>query len=60
MQYDLSSKITLERTPERYYRSEDMIENLRQTRYEKLCTNIYADIDEGYRSIAQTIASLIH
>jgi len=59
MQYDLSSKITLERTPERYYRSEDMIENLRQTRYEKLRTNIYADIDEGYRSIAQTISNLI-
>jgi len=59
MQYDLSSKITLERTPERYYRTEDMIENLRQTRYEKLHTSIYADIDEGLRSIAQKVASLI-
>lgn len=59
MQYDLSSKITLERTPERYYRSDDMIESLRQTRYEKLRTNIYADADEGSRSIAQKVADLI-
>ena len=59
MQYDLSSKITLERTPERYYRLDDMIENLRQTRYEKLRTNIYADADEGSRSIAQKISTLI-
>ena len=60
MQYDLSSRITLERTPERYYRSDDMIERLRQTRYEKLRTIIYADANEGARSIAQKVATLIH
>jgi glucosamine-6-phosphate deaminase len=59
MQYDLSSKITLERTPERYYRSNDMIESLRQTRYEKLRTNIYADSKEGAFVIAQKVAALI-
>ena len=59
MNYDLSSKITLERTPERYYRSTDMIENLRQTRYEKLNTKIYADSNEGAYQIAQNVASLI-
>ena len=59
MQYDLSSKITLERTPERYFRSTDMIENLRQTRYEKLRTNIYADATEGSLSVAQKVAGLI-
>jgi len=59
MQYDLSSKITLERTPERYFRPGDMIENLRQTRYEKLRTSIYADTTEGARSIAQKVATLI-
>lgn len=59
MEYDLSSKITLERTPERYYRSNDMIESLRQTRYEKLRTSIYANSNEGAYSIAQKIASLI-
>ena len=59
MQYDLSSKITLERTPERYYHSTDMIESLRQTRYEKLRTNIYADSTEGAIAIAQKVATLI-
>lgn len=59
MYYDLSSKITLERTPERYFRSTDMIESLRQTRYEKLRTNIYADSNEGACSIAQKVATLI-
>jgi len=59
MQYDLSSRITLERTPERYFRPGDMIESLRQTRYEKLRTSIYADTTEGARSIAQKVATLI-
>ena len=59
MKYDLSSKITLERTPERYYRSNDMIESLRQTRYEKLRTKIFSESDEGAGFIAQNIATLI-
>jgi len=59
MLYDLSSKITLERTPERYFRSTDMIESLRQTRYEKLRTSIYADAGEGALAIAQKVATLI-
>ena len=59
MQLDLSSKIALERTPERYYRKTDMIESLRQTRYEKLGTNIYKDADEGAKQIAQKVANLI-
>ena len=60
MQYDLSSKITLERTPERYYHSGDMIESLRQTRYEKLRTNVFSDTAEGAIRIAQNVATLIH
>jgi len=59
MKYDLSSKITLERTPERYYQSNDMIESLRQTRYEKLSTKIFTESDEGAVLIAQNIAALI-
>jgi glucosamine-6-phosphate deaminase len=59
MKYDLSSKITLERTPERYYRSNDMIESLRQTRYEKLRTKIFSNSNEGVNFIAQNIATLI-
>ncbi|MDD2799622.1 MAG: glucosamine-6-phosphate deaminase [Bacteroidales bacterium] len=59
MLYDLSSKITLERTPERYYRPTDTIESLRQTRYEKLRTDIYTDANEGAKAIALDVASLI-
>lgn len=59
MEYDLSSKITLERTPERYYRNTDMIESLRQTRYEKLRTRIFAEAHEGSLSVAQKIADII-
>jgi glucosamine-6-phosphate deaminase len=59
MQYDLSSKISLERTPERYYRLTDMVESLQQTRYEKLQTNIYADSIEGSLVIAKKISTLI-
>jgi 6-phosphogluconolactonase/Glucosamine-6-phosphate isomerase/deaminase len=59
MEFDLSSKITLERIPERYYRPIDMIEGLRQTRFEKLRTKIYKDSEEGANQIAQSIASLI-
>jgi len=40
MQYDLSSQITLEQTPERYYRPGDTIESLRQTRFEN-CVQKY-------------------
>jgi len=59
MSFDLSSKITIERIPERYYRPTDMIESLRQTRFEKLRTNIYKDSDEGSKDVAQVIATLI-
>jgi glucosamine-6-phosphate deaminase len=59
MLYDLSSKITLERTPERYYQSNDVIESLRQTRYEKLRTKIYSNSNEGALAIAQKVAALI-
>jgi len=59
MQYDLSSKITLERTPERYYRQDDVLESLRQTRNEKIKTEIFSDATEGAKSIAQTVAALI-
>lgn len=59
MQYDLSSKITLERIPERYFRSNDMIESLRQTRYEKLRTNIYSSAEDGALDVAKKVATLI-
>ncbi|MCK9311331.1 MAG: glucosamine-6-phosphate deaminase [Bacteroidales bacterium] len=59
MELDLSSKITLERIPERYYKPTDMIENLRQTRFERLRTNIYKDSVVGAHYIAKNIANLI-
>ena len=59
MQYDLSSKITLERISERYYRPTDVIETIRQTRYEKLRTVIYETEHEGSKTIASELASLI-
>jgi len=60
MKFDLSSKIILEHIPERYYRSSDMIESLRQKRFEKLRTNIYKNEAEGAIFAAQRIAELIH
>jgi glucosamine-6-phosphate deaminase len=60
MNFNLSSKITLERIPERYYRPADAFESLRQTRYEKLRTEVFTNEKEGSRAIAKEIAELIN
>lgn len=59
MHFDLSSKITLERTPERYYRPIDAIDKIRQTQYEKIDTEIFDDETLGSKQIAAEIATLI-
>jgi glucosamine-6-phosphate deaminase len=59
MNFDLSSKITLERIPERYYRPVDAYETLRQTRFEKLQADIYTCENDGSKAIAQEISDLI-
>lgn len=59
MNLNLSSKITLERIPERYYRPVDAFEKLRQTRYEKLQTEIFTSVKDGAKLIAAEIAELI-
>lgn len=59
MQFDLSSKITLERIPERYYCPEDAIDKIRQTQFEKIDTEIYDDEKQGSKQIAAEIASII-
>ena len=59
MQFDLSSEITLEMIPERYYKPVDMIEGLRQKRFEKLPASIYNNAREGSVFIAKHIAELI-
>ena len=56
---DLSSKITLERIPQRYYRPADALEAVRQSRFEKLRTDIFDDEVEGAVNVAQEIAALI-
>ncbi|MFV0470989.1 MAG: glucosamine-6-phosphate deaminase [Paludibacteraceae bacterium] len=56
---DLSSKITLERTSKRYYRPADALEAMRQTRYEKLKTDIYETEKKGAVAVANEIAQLI-
>lgn len=56
---DLSSKITLERIPQRYYRPADALEAVRQSRFEKLRTDIFDDEVEGSVNVAQEIATLI-
>lgn len=59
MKFNLSSEISLEMIPERYYHTVDMIEGLRQKRFEKLDTKIYKDSIEGSRFVADKIAALI-
>lgn len=59
MQFDLSSKITLERIPERYYRPVDAMDRIRQTQFEKIDTEIYDDEKQGSKQIAAEIAAVI-
>ena len=59
MNFDLSSKITIERIPERYYRPADAFETLRQTRFEKLHSDIFTSDSEGSKSVALEIKALI-
>ena len=59
MIFDLSSKITLERIPKKYFRPSDPLEATRQSRYEKLRTDIYETEKEGAQSVANEIAALI-
>jgi glucosamine-6-phosphate deaminase len=59
MIYNLSSKITLERIPVRYYRPTDAIETIRQTRYEKLRTEIFETANKASQEVAKNIATLI-
>ncbi|HPT44069.1 MAG TPA: glucosamine-6-phosphate deaminase [Paludibacteraceae bacterium] len=59
MIFDLSSKITLERIPEKYFRSTDPLEATRQSRYEKLRTEIFETEKEGALAVAKEISALI-
>lgn len=59
MHFDLSSKITLERIPEQYYKPADLIEKIRQSQYEKIETEIHDEPHHASRQIASEIATLI-
>ncbi|HPW67473.1 MAG TPA: glucosamine-6-phosphate deaminase, partial [Salinivirgaceae bacterium] len=59
MQLDLSSKITLERIPERYYQARNAIEKIRQTQFEKIDTEIFDSEVAGSAYIAEEIATII-
>ena len=55
MQLDLSSKITLERIPERYYQPANEIEKISQTQFEKIETEIFESAKKGSKAIAAEI-----
>jgi glucosamine-6-phosphate deaminase len=59
MNFDLSSKITLERIPERYYKPADLIEKIRQTQFEKIETEIFDEAIVASKQVAHEIADLI-
>lgn len=59
MKTDLSSQITLERIPLRYYRPTDAFEQTALTRYEKIDTQIYESSKEASNFIARRIADEI-
>jgi len=55
MRLDLSSHITLERVPKRYYRPENDFEEYNLARYEKLPVEIYEDSREAAKKVANEI-----
>lgn len=54
MNFNLSAEITLENIPERYYHMADMIEALRQQRFEKIRTYIQKSQQVGSIFAAQS------
>lgn len=59
MRTNLSSQITLNRTPERYYRPVDAFEWAALTRFEKVPVEISDDALRGSKKVAAEIAGLI-
>lgn len=55
MKTDLSSQITLERIPQRYYHPTDAFEASALTRYEKIDTQIYESVKSASNYIARKI-----
>ncbi|MBQ0050115.1 MAG: glucosamine-6-phosphate deaminase [Bacteroidales bacterium] len=59
MKTNLSSQITLNSVPEKYYRPTDNIERSVLTRFEKIPTEIFKTSDEASRQVAEQIAKII-
>ena len=59
MRTNLSSQITLDRIPERYYRPTDAFELAGLTRFEKMPVEIYDDALRGSKKVAAEIVRLI-
>ena len=55
MRLDLSSQISLERIPQRYYRPENAFEESSLTRNEKIKTRIFESIEKGSAKAAREI-----
>jgi len=55
MRLDLSSQISLERIPQRYYKPENAFEESALTRYEKINTRIFETIEKGSIKVAKEI-----
>ncbi len=55
MKLDLSSQISLERVPQKYYRPENAFEDSALTRYEKIKTRIFESVDKGSAKVAREI-----
>ena len=60
MRKDLSSQITLDRIPERFYRPRDAFEQAALTRFEKVPVEIYENANDGSKKVAAEIATQIH
>jgi glucosamine-6-phosphate deaminase len=59
MRLDISSQISLTRVSKKYYQPDDVFELSRVTRHEKVRTEIFENENQGSRSIAAEIATLI-
>ena len=55
MRLDLSSQITLERIPQKYYRPANAFEDSALTRYEKIKTRIFESMEKGSARAAREI-----
>ena len=55
MKLNLSSQITIERIPQRYYRPANAFEDSALTRYEKIKTRIFESIEKGSAKAAREI-----